>query len=98
MPAAPGELLGRRALNRRRRKGLLYGALAALYLLHNDLWLWNDPRLVAGLPIGLAYHLAFCLAASVVLTLLVLHAWPEHLAEEPRGARADGDAPRAEGP
>ena len=55
---------------------LLYAALAALYLLHNDLWLWNDRRLVLGLPIGLAYHLGFCVAASAVLTLLVVLAWP----------------------
>jgi hypothetical protein len=55
---------------------LLYAALAALYLLHNDLWLWNDRRLVLGLPIGLAYHLGFCVAASAVLALLVVLAWP----------------------
>ena len=57
----------------------LYAALVALYLLHNDLWLWNDPRLVLGLPVGLLYHVAFCVAASVVLALLVLYAWPDHL-------------------
>ena len=61
------------------KKRLLYLALIALYLLHNDLWLWNDPRLFLGLPAGLAYHVGFCIAASVVLTLLVIHAWPDHL-------------------
>jgi hypothetical protein len=57
----------------------LYAALVVLYLLHNDLWLWNDPRLVLGLPVGLTYHVAFCVAASIVLTLLVVYAWPDHL-------------------
>ncbi len=67
------------------RSLLLYAALVVLYLLHNDLWLWNDSRLVLGLPAGLAYHIGFCIAASVVLTLLVIHAWPDHLdSETPR--------------
>lgn len=64
------------------RRMLLYLALVALYLLHNDLWLWNDARLVFGLPAGLAYHIGFCIATSVVLTLLVIQAWPEHLDQE----------------
>jgi uncharacterized protein DUF3311 len=63
-------------------RGLLFAALAALAVLHNDLWLWDDPRLVAGLPAGLAYHVAFCLAAFVLMLLLVRFAWPEGLEVE----------------
>ena len=61
------------------RNLLLYAALVALYLLHNDLWLWDDASLVLGLPAGLAYHIGFSIATSIVLTLLVIHSWPEHL-------------------
>jgi len=61
---------------------LLYAALVVLYLLHNDLWLWNDSRLVFGLPAGLAYHIGFAVATSIVLTLLVIHAWPDELDRE----------------
>lgn len=71
-----------------KKRGLLYLALVALYLLHNDLWLWNDPRLVFGLPAGLAYHVGFAIATSIVLTLLVIHAWPDHLDREPSEPRA----------
>jgi len=63
-------------MNRRRWATLLYAALAALYLLHNDLWLWNDSRLWLGLPAGLVYHIGFCLAVSAVLGLMVIYAWP----------------------
>ena len=28
---------------------------------------------------GLAYHIGFSIAASIVLALLVIHAWPEDL-------------------
>jgi Protein of unknown function (DUF3311) len=69
----------------------LYAALFVLYLLHNDLWLWNDARLVCGLPVGLVYHVGFSIATSIVLTLLVLKAWPDHL-EVP-----DADAGAREG-
>ena len=58
---------------------LLYVALFVLYLLHNDLWLWDDPQLLLGLPIGLLYHIGFCLAAAVLMFLLVTYAWPRHL-------------------
>ena len=61
------------------RSLLLYSALVVLYLLHNDLWLWNDASLVFGLPVGLVYHVGFAVATSIVLTLLVLKAWPDHL-------------------
>lgn len=60
-------------------KGPLYGALVVLYLLHNDLWLWHDGSRVLGLPAGLLYHIGFAAATSVVLTLLVIYAWPDHL-------------------
>lgn len=58
---------------------LLYGALFVLYWLHNDLWLWNDGSLVFGMPVGLVYHFGFCVAACVMMYLLVTYAWPDHL-------------------
>ncbi len=64
------------------RRRALYAALAALFLLHNDLPLWNDSRLVLGLPVGLVYHLAFCAAAALVMAGLVAWAWPARLDAE----------------
>ena len=61
---------------------LLYVALFVLYLLHNDLWFWDDPQLLLGLPIGLLYHIGFCLAAALMMALLVNYAWPRHLRDE----------------
>ena len=54
----------------------LWIGIAVLYLLHNDFWLWRDGRIVAGLPVGLVYHVAYCGVASLVMWLLVRHAWP----------------------
>ena len=56
-------------------------AITVLYALHQDVWLWRDARpLVFGfLPIGLAYHGAYCLAVALLLWLLTRLAWPSHL-------------------
>lgn len=69
-------------MNKNLWRGLLLAALLVLYLLHNDLWLWDDSTLVFGLPVGLVYHVGFSIATGIVLTLLVLKAWPEHLDAE----------------
>ena len=61
------------------RRVILYIAVAALYLLHNDLWLWNDARRLAGIPVGLLYHLVYCFVAAAMMGLLVKWAWPPDL-------------------
>ncbi len=58
----------------------LYAALALLYLLHNDLWLWHEGRFLLGFPVGLTYHVLYCLATAALLALLVRWAWPADLA------------------
>jgi Protein of unknown function (DUF3311) len=64
----------------KRTRAALYAALVVLYLLHNDLWLWRDGRFVLGLPVGLTYHVGYCLAAAALFALLVRRAWPADLA------------------
>ena len=59
----------------RLRRGALGAAVLAVYLLHNDLWLWDDPSRVLGLPVGLGYHVAFCIAAAGLMALLVRTTW-----------------------
>jgi hypothetical protein len=56
-------------------------AVVALYVLHQDIWFWRTPHpLIFGfLPIGLAYHGAFCLASALLMWALTTAAWPSHL-------------------
>ena len=58
------------------RRILLYAVLVILFGLHNDFWLWNDSRLILGLPVGLTYHLLYCVATTALMALMVRHAWP----------------------
>ena len=61
---------------------ILYIALVMLFLLHNDFWLWDNPKQVLGLPIGLLYHIGFCAAAAILMALVINYAWPQHLRDE----------------
>ena len=56
-------------------------AITTLYVLHQDLWFWRDarPLLFGALPIGLAYHAAYCLAITLLMWTLTRVAWPSHL-------------------
>jgi len=62
---------------------LLVVAVAALYILHQDIWFWRSQYLVWGfVTIGLFYHGAFSIAAALLMWLLVTYAWPSHLEQE----------------
>jgi hypothetical protein len=62
-------------------------ATLALYLLHQDLWFWREarPLLFGFLPVGLAYHAVYTLAAAVLMAWLSRVAWPAHLDKESGG-------------
>ncbi len=64
------------------KQWLAFGLLAAMYVFHNDWWLWGDSRIVAGLPIGLGYHVLYMIVSALVLTIVVRLAWPTHLDSE----------------
>ena len=51
-----------------------FAALFVLFLAIYDVWFWQDPHLLFGLPIGLTYHIIIALAAVGVLTLVVRYA------------------------
>ncbi len=62
---------------------VVWGLVLLLAVLHQDLWFWNDDRLVLGwLPITLFYHASLSVAASVVWFLAVQFAWPQGLEDE----------------
>ncbi len=69
-----------------------------MFLLHHDFWWWNDPALVFGfLPVGLAYHLAFSVAAGALWFATVKFAWPEHVEDfaNAKDAPADSSNPKS---
>lgn len=72
---------------------LLVVAVAALYILHQDIWFWRSSYLVFGfIPIGLFYHAVFSIAAALLMWLLVTYAWPSHLEREVEETQSEEDA------
>ena len=68
---------------------LLVLAGVALYALHQDVWFWRTahPLVFGFLPVALAYHGAYCVAAALLMWALTRLAWPRQL-------EADGAWPR----
>lgn len=70
------------------KKALVYTALVALALLHQDFWFWDDPTLVFGfIPVGLAYHALYSVLAGLLWYLALTYDWPsdvEAFAQTPR--------------
>jgi Protein of unknown function (DUF3311) len=66
------------------KRVLLAALVAALYVLHQDVWFWDSPSPLAFgfIPIGLFYHACFAVAASLLMWMLVKYAWPSHLERE----------------
>ena len=52
-------------------KWMLYCLLVLLFLLHNDFWFWETPQLVFGVPVGLLYHIGYCIAATLLMAAFV---------------------------
>lgn len=57
---------------------ILTGVVISVYILHQDLWFWStaQPLVLGFIPVGLAYHAAYCLLCSALMTLLAKFAWP----------------------
>lgn len=54
-----------------------YASVFILYVLHQDFWFWDNGTLVFHiLPVGLLYHVGYCVAASLILALLTWGTWP----------------------
>jgi alpha-D-ribose 1-methylphosphonate 5-triphosphate synthase subunit PhnH len=55
-------------------------AAVLLAILHQDVWLWTDTKMVFGfIPMGLAYHAVYSIAAAALGALAAYHAWPHAL-------------------
>ena len=66
-----------------------------LAVVHQDFWWWGSDDLVLGfLPIGLAYHAFFSLAAAGLWALAIKVAWPHDL--EAMAEESAGDAESSE--
>lgn len=58
-------------------KYVVWGLILFLVVIHQDIWNWNNDRLVFGfVPVTLAFHAGISIAASVVWLIAATMAWP----------------------
>ena len=61
-------------------RNLIFVLAITLAVLHQDFWFWDSQTLVFGfMPIGLAYHAMYSIAAACLWALAIKIAWPHHL-------------------
>ncbi len=59
---------------------VVWGLVVFLGIIHYDFWYWDDRTLLFGfLPVGLAYHAGFSVAAGLVWASALKLAWPHRL-------------------
>ena len=78
--------------------GSLWCGVLLLAVLHQDFWNWDNGRLLLGfLPVGLAYHVGFSLAAASFWAYVVVKHWPSHLEEWAAAQPGSPDSPDPSG-
>lgn len=67
-------------------RNVIWLLVIVLVVLHQDVWFWNDSRLIFGfLPITLCYHMCLSMAAGVTWYFATKFAWPSELADDQTG-------------
>jgi len=54
-------------------------AIVALYL---NYWMWDDARIVLGMPVNLAYHILLSIGLVPLMLVIVRRAWPDYLSDD----------------
>ena len=54
-------------------------ALIALYL---NYWMWDDARIVLGMPANLLYHIVLSVGLVPIMFVVVRRAWPDYLSDD----------------
>jgi hypothetical protein len=75
------------------KKCFLIFLVVLVYAVHQDIWNWRqaDPLVFGFLPIGLAYHAAYSIAAAILMAILVKYAWPKDLDEKEEASPGRSD-------
>lgn len=62
------------------KRALIAAGVIVVAALHQDFWFWTDKTLLLGfVPVGLAYHMGYCVMTALMMAALVKVAWPAHL-------------------
>ncbi len=57
---------------------LVFGVVV-VYL---NYWMWDDSRIVLGLPVNLLYHVVLSVCLAPIMVVVVRRAWPRYLSDD----------------
>ena len=60
----------------------MFALVPGLIVLHLNYWMWDDARLVFGLPVNLLYHIVLCVSLGFIMRGVVKRAWPVYLDDD----------------
>ncbi len=58
---------------------LIVPAVVVVYL---NYWMWDDARIVFGMPANLLYHIVLSLCLAPIMLVVVRRAWPAYLNDD----------------
>lgn len=62
------------------KTGIIVAVFIILAVLHQDTWNWDNGDLVFGfMPVGLAFHAGYSIAAAIFWACVVKFAWPSRM-------------------
>lgn len=45
-------------------------------------WMWDDSRVVLGMPVNLLYHVVLSVCLTPIMVAVVRRAWPRYLSDD----------------
>ncbi len=60
----------------------LWPLVLALVVSYLNYWMWDDARIVFGMPANLLYHIVLSLCLAPIMLVVVRGAWPDYLSDD----------------
>jgi len=54
----------------------------AVVVVYLNYWMWDDARIVFGLPANLLYHIILSVCLAPIMLVVVRRAWPHYLSDD----------------
>ena len=54
----------------------------AVVVVYLNYWMWDDARIVSGMPANLLYHIVLSLCLAPIMLVVVRRAWPAYLSDD----------------
>ena len=60
----------------------LLAIVPAVVVVYLNYWMWDDARIVLGMPANLLYHIVLSLSLAPIMLVVVRRAWSAYLSDD----------------